>query len=194
MNNYDEIIEELKTILGVGKKVAERIFNKLVTNPNVNTNLSELLSQIKEQFSQCPICFSLMKDNQCLFCYNDLRDNTKLCIVTNVFDVFTFEKARIFNGLYHVLNQEINVKNGITPDKITVKELESRLNDKIINEVIIAVSSTFEGEVTAQYLKNIIEKYHIKVSRLARGIPIGGTLDYIDEATLKQALEGRKDI
>ncbi|WP_338964694.1 toprim domain-containing protein [Spiroplasma endosymbiont of Sarcophaga carnaria] len=135
-----------------------------------------------------------MQNNVCLFCQNDLRDQTKLCVVSNFFDVIKIEAKKFFNGVYHVLNGEINVKNGITPDKLTFPVLESRMNDKIIKEVIIAVGATFEGEVTAQYLKTVLQPFNVKISRLARGIPIGGSLDYVDEVTLKQALEGRKDI
>ncbi|WHQ37144.1 recombination mediator RecR [Spiroplasma sp. SV19] len=191
---YEELIMELKTTLGVGKKVAERIFNKLIIKPALFDSLENVFKEIKDNFHQCPRCSTLMQNNICLFCQNDLRDQTKLCVVSNFFDATKIEATKVFNGVYHVLNGEINVKNGITPDKLTFPVLESRMNDKIIKEVIIAVGATFEGEVTAQYLKTVLQPFNVKISRLARGIPIGGSLDYVDEVTLKQALEGRKDI
>lgn len=192
--NYEELIMELKTILGVGKKTAERIFNKLIIKPSLLESLEHVFNEIKNNYHQCSICSTLMQNNVCLFCHNNLRDQTKLCVVSNFFDIIKIEATKVFNGVYHVLNGEINVKNGITPDKLTFSALESRMNDKIIKEVIIAVCATFEGEVTAQYLKTFLQPFNIKISRLAQGIPIGGSLDYIDEVTLKQALEGRKDV
>ncbi|AGM25604.1 recombination protein RecR [Spiroplasma syrphidicola EA-1] len=192
--NYEELIQKLKSHLGIGKKNAEKVFNKLVVNQNQNFELQNILQEIATNYYQCPICFALTEKGNCLFCQNPSRDQSKLCIVTNLSDVLTFEKAKIFNGVYHVLNYEINIKNGITPEKITFSALEKRMNDKIIKEVIIAVSATFEGEITAQYLKKILGHNDVKISRLARGIPIGGSLDYVDEITLKQALEGRKEI
>ncbi|AGM24595.1 recombination mediator RecR [Spiroplasma chrysopicola] len=192
--NYEELIQKLKNYLGIGKKNAEKVFNKLVVNQKQNFELQNILQEIATNYYQCPICFSLAEKGNCLFCHNPNRDQSKLCIVTNLSDILTFEKAKIFNGVYHVLNYEINIKNGITPEKITFSALEKRMNDKIIKEVIIAVSATFEGEITAQYLKKILGYNDVKISRLARGIPIGGSLDYVDEITLKQALEGRKEI
>src|SRR5699024_7257589 len=156
-------------------------FAKNIANPKNVANIIEILTLIINNYRQCPVCFCLQTNGECAFCPNNLRDKTKICIVANLFDVNTFEKTKFFNGVYHVLNGEINVKNGITTDKITFDELEKRMNDKIIKEVIIAVSSTFEGEITAQYLKTLLAKYDVKISRLARGIPIGGSLDYIDE-------------
>ncbi|GAA6237883.1 MAG: recombination mediator RecR [Spiroplasma phoeniceum] len=192
--NYEELIMELKTILGVGKKTAERIFNKLIIKPSLLESLEHVFNEIKNNYHQCSICSTLMQNNVCLFCHNNLREQTKLCVVSNFFDIIKIEATKVFNGVYHVLNDEINVKNGITPDKLTFSALESRMNDKIIKEVIIAVGATFEGELTAQYLKTFLQPFNIKISCLAQGIPIGGSLDYIDEVTLKQALERRKDV
>ncbi|WP_235511153.1 toprim domain-containing protein [Spiroplasma kunkelii] len=125
-----------------------------------------------------------------MFCHNNLCEQKKFCVVSNFFYIIKIEPTKVFNGVYHVLNGEINVKNGITPDKLTFSALESRMNDKIIKEVIIAVGATFEGEVTAQYLKIFLQPFNIKISRLAQGIPIGGSLDYIDEGNIKTSFRG----
>lgn len=191
--NYEELIMELKTILDVGKKTTERIFNKLIIKPSLLESLEHVFNEIKNNYHQCSICSTLMQNNVC-FAIIIYVNKQSFVLLAIFFDIIKIEATKVFNGIYHVLNGEINVKNGITPDKLTFFVLESRMNDKIIKEVIIAVGATFEGEVTAQYLKTFLQPFNIKISRLAQGIPIGGSLDYIDEVTLKQALEGYKDV
>ncbi|WP_425380023.1 toprim domain-containing protein [Spiroplasma endosymbiont of Stenodema calcarata] len=136
---YEELIIELKTILGVGKKAAERIFNKLIINPTLFDSLENIFKEIKDNLHQCPRCLTLMHNNFCLFCHNDLRDQTKLCVISSFYDVVKIEATKVFNGVYHVLNGEINVKNGITPDKLTFYfnfVENSWWNKKIINMTI----------------------------------------------------------
>lgn len=194
-DKYEQFIEIIKSMPSVGKKVAERIFMKLVENKEFSQQMIETFKNINETFSACETCFYLQQNNVCPICNDKIRDQKKICVVANIIDAKIIESNKIYNGLYNVLKGEISIKQGITPEKLTIHELEIRVKNYRIEEVIIAINSTFDGEVTANYLNNVLNKNNkLKVTRLAQGLPIGGSLDYIDSYTLKKALQERKKI
>ncbi|WP_342252600.1 recombination mediator RecR [Spiroplasma endosymbiont of Amphibalanus improvisus] len=190
MSEIDKSIQELKLVFKIGNKNAEKLFSELVKNPNLIDEISNKLKEIKNKYSNCKICFYLTINNVCQICEDPTRDNSKICVVNNVFDAMNINKLKIYNGLFHILNGEIDLNKNITPDKIKINELFSRINNNS-KEVIIATSATFSGEITSQYIKNMLHNKNIKISRLARGIPQGGSLEYIDDTTLKSALKNR---
>ncbi|WP_381415434.1 recombination mediator RecR [Spiroplasma endosymbiont of Anurida maritima] len=194
MDKYTELIEQFKLHFNVSKKQAERLLAIYLNNEDKSKSLIEFLENFHSKYKQCKTCFSLVLDQDCMFCENEERDQNIICVVANVSDVFSFEKSKFYNGLYHVLNGEINIRNGILPENLTLNQLNKRLDVNIVKEVIIALSSTFEGEVTSQFIRNNIVSKEIKVTRLAKGISTGSSIDYLDEETLKQALKGRTDI
>ncbi len=192
---YDSIIKGIQILPSIGQKTAERIFDSLIIDNSKINQLLTTLDDLKKDFKQCLECYCLSINNRCIICKDLDRDRTKICIVANIRDFMVInEKNTDYKGLFHVLNGEINVKNGQIPDKLTINQLVSRLkSNPEIQEVIFALNLTFDGEVTLTYLKKIFNdnKITIKLSRIAQGIPFGSSLEYVDESTLKQALCNR---
>ena len=153
--------------------------------------LADSLNSLSNKVKTCINCGNYCMNEYCDICISEKRDKSLLCIVEEVADLWAIERGRIFNGLYFVLGGTLNAIKGMTPEKLNMKMLLKRLESKEIKEVILATSITTSGQTTAHYLLNNIKKLDIKVSRLARGVPAGGELDYLDEATLGQALNER---
>lgn len=153
------------------------------------------ITDAKEKIHLCPVCKNLTDRELCPVCSDVSRDRSVICVVEDPKDVAAFEKVREFNGVYHVLHGVISPVNGVTPDKLYIKELLERIgeNDEI-REVIVATNPNVEGEATAMYISKLIRPLGIKVTRLAYGMPVGGDLEYADEVTLFRALQGRRDV
>jgi recombination protein RecR len=189
--SVEKAISELSKLPGIGRKSAQRlVFYLLKSSKNEVQQLADALIAIKEKVIFCSICFNITENDPCTICVNEQRDHTTLCVVEEANDVLAVEKTGQYKGLYHVLGGALSPLEGIGPEDLHIKELVTRLNGTI-KEVIIATNPNAEGEATALYLEKLIKPLEIKVTRIARGLPVGGDLEYADEITLTRALEGR---
>ncbi len=193
--SVSRLIEELSKLPGIGPKTGQRLAMHLVDRPQEQVlALAEALTQLKEQVGYCSICSNLTDSDPCEICQDDSRDRKTVCVVEDPSDVVAMERTRQFKGLYHVLHGLISPMDGVGPEQLRIQPLLDRLKEESIQEVILATDPTVEGEATAMYLGRIIRPLGVEVTRIARGLPEGGNLDYADEATLVRALEGRQRI
>jgi|UniRef100_A0A7C6EFE3 recombination protein RecR len=195
LRTLDRLIAELVKLPGIGNKTAQRItFYLLKTDSEFAEGLAQAILAAKRNLHFCSVCFNLTETEKCEICSDPSRDRSLLCVVEDVSDIMTIERSRQFSGLYHVLGGVLSPLDHIGPDELKIKELLARLNREPIAEVIIATNPTTEGEATAFYLAKIIKPLGIKVTRIARGLPIGSDLDLADDVTVSKAIEGRKEI
>lgn len=187
----EKVAEELSKLPSIGRKTAHRIAMYLAKSPAEEvTQLSDALLQLKDKIKLCSVCCNITEEDPCNICSSQKRAKNTLCIVEEPGDVFAIEKTNEFRGLYHVLHGIISPLDGIGPEDIKVKELLMRLSGDI-DEVILALNPSVEGEYTITYLSKLIKPLNIKISRIARGIPVGTDLEYADEITIAKAIEGR---
>ncbi|ROL61489.1 recombination protein RecR [Bacteroidetes/Chlorobi group bacterium ChocPot_Mid] len=192
--SIEKIVEMFSSLPTIGKKTAFRLaFFLLKQDEKFISQFSEAVIELKKNVRFCSVCFNYTESDPCPICSSNKRDNSVICVVEEPNDVLAIEKTNEFHGFYHVLHGSLNPLDGITADDLKIRELISRLNNGV-NEVILALNPTVEGEVTTQYLSNIIKPLGKKITRIARGIPIGSDLEYADEATLSRALQGRVEI
>jgi recombination protein RecR len=192
VESIEKLIEEFSKFPGIGKKTAQRMaFFVLKQRKEEAEALSQAILDVKNKVSYCSVCFNITEEDPCSICRDEKRDKSKICVVEEANDVVALEKTNQYKGLYHVLGGVLSPLDGIGPDDLKVKELVSRLKKKEIKEVIIATNPNTEGEATAIYLSKLIKPLGIKVTRIARGLPAGGDLEYADQTTLANALEGR---
>lgn len=185
-------IEELSKLPGVGKKTAQRLALYLLKTEKENVDaLVKSIEELKTKLRFCNRCFNLSEDEFCNICKSSKRDRSTVCVVEEASDVIAVEKTNEFNGLYHVLGGVLSPLSGISPESLHIKELIKRFENEEILEVILALNPDTEGETTALYLAKLIKPLGIKVSRIARGLPIGGDLEFADEATIGRAVAGR---
>jgi len=190
----NRLINELTKLPGVGPKTAQRLAYHLVYRPAGDVAaLAAALVDAKEKMKYCSVCFNLTDVDPCIICSDRTRDRTILCVVEDPRDVVAIEKVKVFRGLYHVLHGAISPMEGIGPETLRIKELLTRLKAPEVAEVILATSTDIEGEATAMYLTRLLKESGIKITRLARGLPVGTELEYADEVTLTRALEGRRE-
>ena len=156
------------------------------------TELSNILVKVKENIHECPICNNISETSPCMICVDESRDDKVICLVEDTIDLITFEKTGFYKGKYHVLGGLLSPLDGVGPENLNINSLSNRIDS--INELIIATNPSSEGETTALYISELYKDKDIKISRLARGIPVGGDLEYTDEATLISAIEGRREI
>jgi recombination protein RecR len=190
------LVKELSRLPGIGEKTASRLAFNLLNRPRDEViALAESLLEMKERVGLCAECFGLSDAPRCRICDDSERDHALICVVEGPADLMAIERARTFGGLYHVLHGAIAPLDGIGPDDIKIAELIARLRDSSpVSEVIIATNATVEGEATALYLAKMLKPLGVKTTRLARGLPAGGDLEYSDSATLSSALSGRRDL
>jgi recombination protein RecR len=190
-NAVEAAIEALSKLPGIGRKSAQRLvfFLLKVPRPEVET-LAAALVALKEKVRHCTRCFNITEADPCPICANTQRDSRTICVVEEANDVLALEKTGEYRGLYHVLGGALSPLDGIGPENLKVRELMLRLQNGV-EEIILATNPTAEGEATAIYLANLIRPLGPRLSRIARGIPVGGDLEYADEITLTRALEGR---
>ncbi len=180
---------------GVGRKSAARLAFHILSMPQGEADeFVSAISQARKTLSYCPICQNLTDGELCPVCKNEKRDKTVICVVEDPRDVIKIEKSGDYNGVYHVLHGVLSPIDGIGPEQIRAKELIARLSDTEIREIIMATNPSIEGETTAGYLSRLIKPLGIKVTRLAYGIPVNGSLEYTDSVTLSRALEGRREM
>ena len=189
------LAEKFARLEGVGKKTAMRMaFSVLDMEIEEANAFATAIVEAREKIHLCPICQNLTDRDVCPICADPERDRSVICVVTDARAVFAMEKVREYRGVYHVLHGLISPMNGITPDRLKIKELLARVEEGEVAEVIVATNPTVEGEATAMYLSRLLKPLGIPVTRLAYGVPVGGDLEYADEITLFRALEGRREV
>lgn len=195
-SKYLEIlIEEFNKLPGIGKKSATRLaFYILDLNESSVNQFAEALKNVKIHVKKCKICGNFSEEEICNICCEETRNSSVICVVEDSRDIVSIEKTGKYNGTYHVLNGKIAPLNGITPDKLNIKSLLNRIATESIEEVIFALSSDLEGETTIMYLTKLIKPFEVSVSKLASGIPMGGNLEFADNATISKAIEGRQKL
>jgi recombination protein RecR len=191
------LVDAFSRLPGIGPKTASRLtFYLLRAQDNLNQELSEALGELKESTSFCPLCFNIMAAGRevCEVCANPERSNGLLCVVEEPLDVLALERTEAYPGRYHVLHGVLSPIEGIGPEDIKVAELLERLRNEQVSEVVLATNPSLEGDATAMYLQRQITPLGVRVTRLARGLPVGGDLEYADPNTLLRALAGRQEM
>ncbi len=193
--SIEKLIESFEKLPTIGHKTAQRLAFYMLDLPleDVEEFTNSILSA-KKNLHFCSKCFNISDTDPCNICSNPKRDQSIICVVEDVRDVIAMERTHEFNGVYHVLHGSISPMNGIGPDDIKIKELLSRIMDGQVKEIILATNPRVEGEATSMYISKIVKPLGVKTTRIARGIPVGGDLEYTDEITLTKALEGRSEI
>ena len=189
-------IEYFKKFNGIGEKTAERLsLSVLEMSSDDVDNFSKSIIELKNKIIRCKVCGHITEEEVCSICSNKYRNDNLICVVEDYKSVFMFEKTGNYDGKFHVLNGVISPIDGITPDELNISTLLDRISKlEGEKEVIIALKPSIEGEATTLYLKKILEKYNVKITRLSYGIPMGVEIDYLDSITLDRALKDRKDI
>jgi len=194
------LIEEFTKLPGIGPKTAQRLTFFLLRAPAEEAKaLAEAILRMKERVTFCSVCYNITETDPCRICAGDERDRSVICVVEEPLDVLALERTGSYEGLYHVLHGAISPVDGIGPDDLRIEGLLRRLQGvggsaSPVREVILATNPNLEGEATAMYLARLIAALGIRVTRLARGLPVGGDLEYADEVTLTRALEGRREM
>ena len=192
-DSANRLIDELSRLPGVGRKTAQRLaFHFLSSDSELSHSLSNALLDIKQKIKSCSICHGITEEDPCKICDDNKRNDSLICVVENAYDIFVFEKTNSFSGKYHILGGALSPLDGIGPEDLNIDTLLDRVVEGM--EVIIATNPSVEGETTALYLSNILGKKGASVTKLARGVPVGSDLEYVDEATLIRAMEGRVSV
>jgi recombination protein RecR len=193
----EKLITALERLPGVGNKTASRLAFFLLRAPaEVSGELAEALRDIKTSTVLCPECYNITTAGRekCEICANERRDGSLVCVVEEPLDVLALERTAGFNGKYHVLHGALSPIEGITPDDLKIRELVDRMGLGVIKEVIVATNPSMEGDATALYLRQRLDTFGVKMTRLARGLPVGGDLEYADQNTLLRAISGRQEL
>jgi len=189
------LIEELGKLPGIGPKSAARLTYHLLRIPEAEARaLAEAIIAVKEKTVLCSSCQNITDSNPCAICGSKERDHSIICVVKEPLDIMALERTGQYKGLYHVLHGVLSPMDGIGPDDLKIKELLQRLKTNPVKEVILATNPNLEGEATAMYLQRLLSPFGVRLTRLARGLPVGGDLEYADEVTLTHALEGRQEM
>jgi recombination protein RecR len=200
VDSLEKLIEEFSKLPGIGKKTAQRMaFYILKNKKEAAEDLAQALLDVKEKVHYCSVCFNVTEEDPCSICKDEKRDRSIICVVEEANDVFALDKTNQYKGLFHVLGGVLAPLDGIGPDELKIKELLLRLKgpkdpasrEKQVKEVILATNPNTEGEATAIYIAKLIKPLGIKVTRIARGLPAGGDLEFADQVTLANAIEGR---
>ena len=189
------LIDEFNKLPGIGPKSAQRItYYLLRSSPEQARELAGAIVEMKDKIRYCSICFNITEEDPCGICLSDGRDRTKICVVEEPLDVLAIERTRGFKGLYHVLHGAVSPQDGISSDDLRVRELVGRLKGGEVQEVILAMNPTLEGDATAWALSGQLRPLGVRLTQIARGLPTGGDLEYADEVTLTRAFEGRREL
>lgn len=192
--SIEKIVELFSALPTIGRKTAQRLaFFLLKQDEKFIEQFSEALTELKKNVKFCSVCFNYTEADPCPICSSSKRDNSIICVVEEPNDVLAIEKTNEFHGFYHVLHGTLNPLEGVSVQDLKIMELISRMGNGV-QEVILALNPTVEGEVTTQYLTNSIKPLGKKITRIARGVPVGSDLEYADEATLSRALQGRVEV
>lgn len=189
--SIEQLIEEFASLPSIGRKTAQRLAMHVLKMPREEVvAFAKSLVDVKDKVRYCSVCCNITESDPCPICSGEKRNRTVICVVEEPNDVLAVEKTHEFNGLYHVLGGALSPLDGVGPEDLKVRELLSRLNDDV-QEIILALNPNVEGESTTLYLAKLLKPLSVKVTRIARGLPIGSDLEFADEATLTRALEGR---
>lgn len=189
------LINELARLPGIGPKSAARLtFYLLRAGKEQAGDLAQALQDLAERTRFCSTCFNITEEDPCVICQDAGRDQTLLCVVEEPLDVVALERSRAYNGRYHVLHGAISPVEGVGPEDLRIAELVARVEKEPFKEIILATNPTLEGESTALYIQRRLHRDGLRLTRLARGLPVGGDLEYTDEITLLRAVEGRQDL
>ncbi|HAV10506.1 MAG TPA: recombination protein RecR [Dehalococcoidia bacterium] len=187
------LIEEFNKLPGIGPKSAQRLTYYLLQSPPERVEmLAEAIKGIKQSLRLCSVCLNITDSETCIICRDNNRDRSRICVVEEPADILPLERTRKYRGLYHVLHGVISPGDGVGPDDIKLNELMRRIQNGGVTEVILATNPNLEGDATAMYIQRLIASSQIQITRLARGLPFGGDLEYADDVTLSRALEGRQ--
>lgn len=190
-----KLIEHFERIPGIGRKTAQRMAYYVLNLPKAQAEqFSQAIVDAHEKIHPCKVCQNLTDGELCQICANPSRDHSLICVVEDPRDVVAFERTRDYGGTYHVLHGVISPMDGVGPEQLRIKELLGRVGTQEVKEVIMATNPTVEGEATAMYISRLLKPLGVRVTRLAYGIPVGGSLEYADEVTLSRALEGRSEL
>jgi len=191
----ERLIRELSKFPGVGAKTATRLAFYILRSSGEDANsLADAILAVKEKIRLCSECFNITDIDPCQLCRDERRSKDLICVVEEPQDVAAIEKTGEYKGLYHVLHGVLSPLDGVGPDDLNLKRLVERVLDNEVTEVIVATNPKVEGETTALYISRLLKPFDVKVTRLAQGIPMGGELEYFDEATVSRAIEGRREI
>jgi recombination protein RecR len=189
------LIEELHRLPGIGPKGAQRLAYHLRRATRAEAQaLADAIIEVKERIVLCSVCQNITDVDPCLICSDDTRDRSVICVVEEPLDILAIERTRAHKGLYHVLHGSISPMEGVGPEQLKVRELLERLRDGSVREVIMATNPNLEGEATSMYISRLLQPTGVRVTRLARGLPVGGDLEYADDLTLARALENRQEV
>lgn len=189
-----QLIEELGKLPGIGPKTAQRLAYFILREPAEEARrLAAAIVQVKERIVFCSVCYNITDTDPCAICANPNRDRARLCVVEQPLDIVALERAHGFFGLYHVLHGALSPMDGIGPSELKIEHLVRRVQEAGVQEVILATNPNMQGDATATYLMRCLTPLGVQVTRPARGLPMGGDLEFADEMTLRQALEGRRE-
>jgi len=192
----DDLVTELAKLPGIGRKTAQRLtFHLLKQPPEEAGRLADAIRQVRERVTVCGVCGNLTDEEPCAICADPRRDGALLCVVEEAADVGAIERTGRFRGRYHVLGGRLSPLDGVGPEALRLERLLERVgNGSGVREVIVATNPSMEGEVTATYLQQVLRPTGVRVTRIARGLPVGGDLEYADDVTIAQALEARREM
>lgn len=192
----EKMVEQFARLPGIGRKTAQRLAFFVLSLPENEVEIfAQSVLDAKQSIALCPVCQNLTEgDGLCPICASEKRDGSLVCVVADPKDVIAMERAREYQGKYHVLHGVLSPMNGVGPDDLHIKSLLDRVAQGEIREIIMATNPDTEGEATAMYLSRMLKPFGVKVTRLAYGVPVGGHLEYADDATLMRALEGRREM
>jgi recombination protein RecR len=190
--SIQNLIKHIARFPGIGEKTAERLALHLLRAPRQETqDLAHSILEVKDKVKFCSKCYALSDSELCNLCGDPARDSSIVCVVEQPADMVAIERSGAFRGMYHVLSGALSPMNGIGPENIRIRELMARIQKDDVKEVVLATATNVEGEATASYIGQLLEKHQLKVSRIASGVPMGGDLKYVDQVTLKKAMETR---
>lgn len=193
--SLQRLVTELSKFPGIGRKTATRLaFYVLGQSRQDVSALAEALMAVKDQVGYCSVCFNMTETDPCPICADEQRNPHSLCVVEQVQDLLAVERSRSFHGRYHVLHGALSPLDGVGPESLRLPELGQRLEQEQIEELVVATNFNMEGEATALYIHKLAKPLHIRVTRLAYGIPLGSDLEYVDETTVHRAVEGRREM
>ena len=191
----DLLVKQLSSLPGLGRQSAKRIALHLLTNKEELMHpLSKILARVADAIETCDSCGNLDEGTICQICRNPARDRSTICVVAGVADLWAIERTRTYKGIYHVLGGVLSALDGVSPKDLTLNSLLSNIDENNVNEVILALSVTVDGQSTAHYITDLLQDKDIKITRLAHGVPMGGELNYLDDGTISNAIKSRANL
>lgn len=189
-----DMIDAFERLPGVGPKTASRLAYYLLHAPRTEAEkLAEASGNLHDKVKLCSVCRNVAGSDPCEICSDDQREKSVICVVEEALDILAIEKSGVFKGLYHCLGGVISPLNNIGPDELFIRDLLPRLKDGSVKELVLATNPSMEGEATAMYIQRLISPLGLKITRIARGLPVGGEVEYADDVTLRRAFEGRRE-